>query len=121
MTAVMVAGGRISGGKSDMIFDRNHFAEEGLKRHITENELARISGHLNHLDRISEAEMEGYGLHVRNCKPCADRIHSLPPIVLDAESIHTSGQPNAVDEISDLPDIRDISDWDEVGQAQFAH
>ena len=44
---MLVAIGKRKNGVSETDFDRLHFSEENLTRHLTETELARIDAHLH--------------------------------------------------------------------------
>lgn len=119
MNRLLVACGRRIGGKSEMTFDRTHFIKEGPERHITESELSKINSHLHGGDSIGEAELEGFGVHVRRCNKCAEKIHSLPSVVFDEESVHTSLPPDHASSVYCRPDheekfvIQDITNWDD--------
>ncbi|HMR55348.1 MAG TPA: hypothetical protein PKD34_02030 [Candidatus Doudnabacteria bacterium] len=119
MNGQLVAFGRIRKGKSEMVFDRTHFQKEGTERHLTEAEFKLIQHHVGGGDQIPTAVLEGYGLHVKGCKECGEKILSIPRIVFDEESVHTSLSPDKAGSIYSKPDheekfvIQDITDWDD--------
>lgn len=114
---MLVAIGKRKNGVSETDFDRLHFSEENLTRHLTETELARIDAHLHQGgEKLTDEEKEVFGQHVRQCNECSAKIMSLPVVVFEEESIHTSQQPLFRDCRSITPPVRDITDWDEVSK-----
>ncbi len=108
-----VAGGRISGGQSEMWFDRSHFVKEGLARHLTRADFDRIEGHLTHRgDRVGKEEMKNYGLHIQQCNECSAKILSMPTVVLDQESLHTSTPPDLTGHVVPSIEVMHEDDFD---------
>lgn len=116
---MLVAVGRIGNGVAHTNFDRRYFLEEGKVRHLSDAEIARIDDHLHQgKEKLSEDEQEAFGQHVRGCGECSAKIMSLPAVVFQEESIHTSKQPLSRKCNTITPPVKDIRSWDEVSPVQ---
>lgn len=103
---LVTTGKKIGNEPMGLIFDREHFANEGQNRCLTPMEIEVLQKHFSGEVLMTADALVSVIPHLNSCALCAHDLESVGSIrsaglkmVLQQESLHTSLPPNRTDTI----------------------